>query len=626
MTPLVHDAQSTYAVPLSQSTAPVIEHRCLFTHDLRRKQKRWQDGIVKYHTFNKRVMVYDELGKFIGDSHYAQGQALQEGDELNLDKGGVIVEVADVIATSETDVTDLLQHRQKKHTINDTPSRQAAQKPVPVPTRPNGSAQQAKHRSLGALLHTPGEGIGRVNLPVQSPFEQRYAKESRVVDSHVIKKRRLEDIATADSPVRSAIKPRQLAQATRVRGDTADHRIDLCSIPTSPVKPTWQPSSDGPTGDKTPPKGKESDDANTHAALPAWPPRNLPEKAQTRQQAEPSLPAEPTDQQPTRTNPLGPRLQLATKAPRRALLCQRQIAKSTTTENTCLQRNAAEAHASSDEGPKDKARSAAQSDAPKKTSLAARPRDDCDEESRNQLSTVQTAARPAQAPKPRLIYVDETAARKQRLQQKLRDLGLDEDDSLSEPRIDAAETLAAQRKTVKEKPAPKEADLDEAAQGETAKEDVHHDEIPQLAPSVIEPLRRPSSVAPPVPPQARKHVQAAAKENHRQATKSHPVIIAATIVQDPLRPTSVNVTRSNTQFKPPKGPKSNLGPRLDLLSGANPVTSTLLAKPFQRVGGAEVLHARDAAEKQRLKDSDLGPWSREAFDLFDWRPPDRVHS
>src|SRR6266702_6934698 len=88
------------SIPPSQNTALVLEFRCLYSHDLRRKSKRWQDGFLRYHTFNKRVMVYDVPRNFIGDTHWKETMELQEGDELTLEKG-VLVEVAEAVGTME---------------------------------------------------------------------------------------------------------------------------------------------------------------------------------------------------------------------------------------------------------------------------------------------------------------------------------------------------------------------------------------------------------------------------------------------------------------------------------------------------------------------------------------------
>ncbi|PHH73243.1 hypothetical protein CDD80_3934 [Ophiocordyceps camponoti-rufipedis] len=76
--------------PQAPTSAPVLDYRCLFTHDLRRKQKRWQDGRLKYHTFNRRVMVYDDGGNLVGDAHAREGP-LAEGDEMELENGAAAV-------------------------------------------------------------------------------------------------------------------------------------------------------------------------------------------------------------------------------------------------------------------------------------------------------------------------------------------------------------------------------------------------------------------------------------------------------------------------------------------------------------------------------------------------------
>ena len=99
MTAAVLRSSPNLAVPQTQNTAPVFEFNCLYTHDLRRKQKRWQDGFLRYHTFNKRVMVYDVPRNFLGDLHWTSGDDLQEGDEMTLEKGGIMVEVSERIGT-----------------------------------------------------------------------------------------------------------------------------------------------------------------------------------------------------------------------------------------------------------------------------------------------------------------------------------------------------------------------------------------------------------------------------------------------------------------------------------------------------------------------------------------------
>ncbi|KAJ0416513.1 hypothetical protein BJY00DRAFT_291433 [Aspergillus carlsbadensis] len=155
-------------VPATQGTAPVLKFRCLFTHDLRRKAKRWQDGFLRFHTFNKRVMVYDNGGYFIGDLHYRAPESIQDGDELELDKG-VLIQVCETVEQTETDIS--LLYRNKATTSPSQPNvpPTSARSPAPRPL----PSQQAS-RSLNDLL-----GIRKTPAPqLQPPYEQRQRQVS----------------------------------------------------------------------------------------------------------------------------------------------------------------------------------------------------------------------------------------------------------------------------------------------------------------------------------------------------------------------------------------------------------------------------------------------------------------
>src|SRR5436190_18352456 len=99
-----------HAIATAPNTAPVYEFQCLYSHDLRKKKKLWHDGSLRYHTFNKRVMLYDESKNYIGDSHWRDAEELQEGTQLKLDKG-VLVDVGDRIGETQTDLALLLEKR-----------------------------------------------------------------------------------------------------------------------------------------------------------------------------------------------------------------------------------------------------------------------------------------------------------------------------------------------------------------------------------------------------------------------------------------------------------------------------------------------------------------------------------
>ena len=206
------------SVPQTQNTAPVLEFNCLYTHDLRRKQKRWQDGFLRFHTFNKRIMVYDIPRNFIGDAHWKTSDVLQDGDEVTLEKGGVLVQVAENVGRTETDLTELMNSKKNKkasHQVSSPIARSAvatARTPAPAGSR---LTAQSKHRSLNALLGTPKGPLGKATLPSQSPFDQRRVEQENLdwEDGRSAKRLRIEQPAwtvsrtTKAAGAQRAIKP-----------------------------------------------------------------------------------------------------------------------------------------------------------------------------------------------------------------------------------------------------------------------------------------------------------------------------------------------------------------------------------------------------------------------------------
>ncbi|TKA37321.1 hypothetical protein B0A54_11306 [Friedmanniomyces endolithicus] len=164
------------SIPQTQNTAPVLEFNCLYTHDLRRKAKRWQDGFLRYHTFNRRIMVYDVPRNFVGDVHWTAGEALQDGDEVMLEKDGVMVQVSEAVGQTETDLTGLLNSRKRVGSERgSSPPARGPQTPAArtVDASMARPPTQLKHRSLNALLGTPKGPIGKAAMS-KSPFELRH--------------------------------------------------------------------------------------------------------------------------------------------------------------------------------------------------------------------------------------------------------------------------------------------------------------------------------------------------------------------------------------------------------------------------------------------------------------------
>lgn len=188
------------------AAAAVLEYLCLFTHDLRRKQKRWQDGRLKYHTFNKRVMVYDERGNSVGDMHWRFDYAFDEGEELELERGGVIVQVSTLVARNEADLSELLDKRVKEKEQRHL--QKLARSPAPIVALPRPGPRpsaippdhfQLRHRPLHQVIGTPTGHHGRALVPNESPFEQRQQAAAESSDERAAKRRKQADQPSSKS-------------------------------------------------------------------------------------------------------------------------------------------------------------------------------------------------------------------------------------------------------------------------------------------------------------------------------------------------------------------------------------------------------------------------------------------
>lgn len=152
----------------SQATAPVLEFRCLWTRDTHKKAKKWHDGSLRYHTFNRRVMVYDESNYHIGDVHYRGEDEVGEGTELTLDRP-IMVEVGEPVGQTVTDLNQVLHHR-------------------PAPERPpnasirstvrSSAVSQSRPKTIKEVLGASQGQQGRSRVQYQSPYDQRKVLES----------------------------------------------------------------------------------------------------------------------------------------------------------------------------------------------------------------------------------------------------------------------------------------------------------------------------------------------------------------------------------------------------------------------------------------------------------------
>ncbi|KAL4967555.1 uncharacterized protein BDV14DRAFT_197919 [Aspergillus stella-maris] len=293
---------SNLNVPATQGTAPVVKFRCLFTHDLRRKAKRWQDGFLRFHTFNKRVMVYDNTGYFIGDLHWRAPEGIQDGDELELDKG-VLIQVCEPLERTDTDLSEL--YKNKSQTSPSLPGE------VPSSARSTPRPSQQASRSLNDLL-----GIRKTPAPApqsRSPYERRHA--SRPANSH--------------QPVERPAK-RQRVSPERVGRPSEQGVVDLSNSPprkqqthVTNTQPPIRPLNQRPTAlpERQPPPA---------APTPVVPPSastSFSTSTSKQPQAPPSDPIahpHPPDPKPLKPTAEPPRntLRLSNDRPRRKLMYQ----------------------------------------------------------------------------------------------------------------------------------------------------------------------------------------------------------------------------------------------------------------------------------------------------------------
>lgn len=172
-------------------------------------------------------MVYDVKGHYVGDMHWRHDWDFDEGEEIELERGGVIVQVAECVGRQEQDLSELLDRRAKE-------KEQRQQRTVSTPTGRlvSGHTPSAlkdhfhtRHRPLTAILGMPTGHHGRAVIPRESPFELR---------------QRAEQMANTDSDPRPAKRrkyditpPSKTGYAQHLFGAT----LTLSAVPVSSVPP-----------------------------------------------------------------------------------------------------------------------------------------------------------------------------------------------------------------------------------------------------------------------------------------------------------------------------------------------------------------------------------------------------
>ncbi|MCJ1338396.1 hypothetical protein MMC09_003683 [Bachmanniomyces sp. S44760] len=147
-------------------------------------------------------MVYDIPRNFIGDTHWRESVDLHDGDELELEKGALVT-VGESIGCIQQDLTAILER--KKNVKIKTPERSATQRRfLPEVTQSStGPLSTLRPKTLNALLGTPMKLHGRALLPIKSPYEERQDLHIKMLSGdRPFKRRRIDVQAAGAAPTR----------------------------------------------------------------------------------------------------------------------------------------------------------------------------------------------------------------------------------------------------------------------------------------------------------------------------------------------------------------------------------------------------------------------------------------
>ncbi|KAI1474653.1 hypothetical protein F4774DRAFT_399911 [Daldinia eschscholtzii] len=119
-------------------------------------------------------MVYDDRGNFVGDTHWHEDYDFDEGEELELERGGTIVQVAECTGSRDQDLSELIDKRARERAERQSaalarrpPTAEAATSNVATPHF------QLRHKPLHNVIGTPTGHHGRALMPTESPYEER---------------------------------------------------------------------------------------------------------------------------------------------------------------------------------------------------------------------------------------------------------------------------------------------------------------------------------------------------------------------------------------------------------------------------------------------------------------------
>ncbi|BFZ54516.1 hypothetical protein PYCC9005_001553 [Savitreella phatthalungensis] len=99
------------------AAADIHEFACLYSADRHKKRKAWHDGFIRIHTFNERLILYDETRRQI-ESRFCFKIMPEEGDDLSLDRH--LVNVVSKLETTQANLQHVIR-TPKAHAISPEP-------------------------------------------------------------------------------------------------------------------------------------------------------------------------------------------------------------------------------------------------------------------------------------------------------------------------------------------------------------------------------------------------------------------------------------------------------------------------------------------------------------------------
>ncbi|KAF3256465.1 hypothetical protein TWF192_001889 [Orbilia oligospora] len=146
------------SIPPTSHSAPIDEYIVLWTADKYKKLKKWHDGYLRYHTFNKRLMVYDHLMNKVCDKFLPEPEPIDIGDDLIFDSHLVTIE--DIKGRQTQDLRPLFEK-----TVDRRRERGSTTTPIRTVGTPASSEQSPTPTLLRTIQSRPSTGHGRPVYP-----------------------------------------------------------------------------------------------------------------------------------------------------------------------------------------------------------------------------------------------------------------------------------------------------------------------------------------------------------------------------------------------------------------------------------------------------------------------------